>query len=248
LFALIVAFCAGLVGSFYGAAVGGGALLTVPALMFVGLSPVQAIATSRLGSLGISMSGLVAFGKSGQVDWTLGWKMTFLQGAGVLLGAWSLLQLPGWWVKKSIAVIILVILGLLAAFPSAGLHTIPIDPKSMRYRSGYILTVLLGVLTGFFQGGGGTLAAYIMILCFGQTFLQSAGTRKLPFLFGNGLALAVFIPSGNVLWGIGLALGAGTLLGGYLGSLFAIKKGNKWVRVVFFLVVGLAALRMLFSA
>jgi uncharacterized membrane protein YfcA len=87
-----------------------------------------------------------------------------------------------------------------------------------------------------------------MILCFGQTFLQSAGTRKLPFLFGNGLALAVFIPSGNVLWGIGLALGAGTLLGGYLGSLFAIKKGNKWVRVVFFLVVGLAALRMLFSA
>lgn len=246
MYPLFFAFCIGVIGSSYAATTGGGALFTVPALMFLGLSPVEAIATSRLGSLGISLSGLLVFGKERQVDWKLGWQMTFLQGAGALLGAWSLLKLPAFWVQKSIGLIILSILLLLVLFPSAGLSPQKIKPTSFRYRIGFVCTLLLGLVTGFFQGGGGTLAAYIMILCFGQTFLQSAGTRKLPFLFSNTIALIVFIPHGTVHFDVGILLGLGALVGGYIGSRFAIKKGNKWVRIAFFIVVGTAALRMLF--
>lgn len=244
-YVLLVAFGAGIVGASFGAATGGGALLTVPALMLAGLSPAQAVGTSRLGSLGISTSGLLAFHRAGQVDWALGWKMTALQSVGALVGAWSMLQLPGIWVKKFIGAVILLILLLLILFPTAGLEPLDVDPKSWRYRSGYFFTFLLGGATGFYQGGGGTLAAYIMILCFGQTFLQSAGTRKLPFLFSNGLALLVFLYHGQVRLLTGLALGVGAFIGGTLGSRFAIKKGNRWVRTAFLVVVGVIALRIM---
>lgn len=241
------AFVVGIIASSYGAAVGGGALLTVPALIWLGVPVVEAVATSKLGSMGVSTAGLVAFGRAKMIDWRLGFAMVALQMVGTLIGTYALLSLPVGWVKRAVAVVILLVLGLLLAFPAAGLEPVDIPRDSWRYRTGYLCTFFLGVLSGFFQGGGGTLAAYIMILFFGQTFLQSAGTRKIPFFATTLLSLLILFPMGKIYLGVGIALLVGSLIGGTIGSHLAMKQGNLWVRRVFLLVVALAGLHMLLS-
>lgn len=242
----LVSFFSGLIAGVYGAAVGGGALLTVPALLFVGLNPIQAVATSKLGSLGTSSAGLLAFGRSKRIDWKLAWMLSILLSGGSALGALLLLSLPMQVVKHSIAIIILSVLCVILIFPTAGIHPKQFSKNSLRYRIGILLALLLGVLTGFYQGGSGTLLAYIMILFFGQTFLESAGTRKLPFLISNIIVVIILIPSKTIHLPAGVLLGLGTFIGGYLGSLLAIKKGNRWTRNLFLTVVAISGLRMIF--
>lgn len=242
----LLVFVVGFVSAGYGVSAGGGALLTVPFLTFMGLNPVHAVATSKLGSLGLSISGLWSFSRQGHVDWRIGWWMTALMGAGSLIGTYALVSTPIAWVKQAIAVMILFVLLLFFLFPKAGLQQQKTPPKAGRFRVGLCLTFLLGILTGFYQGGAGTMAAYIMILCFGQDFLHSAGTRKLPFLIANGLSLVVLIQHQSVHFVMGLSLSAGSFVGGYVGSRWAVRKGNRWVKVLFVTVVVLSSLRMLF--
>lgn len=49
-------------------------------------------------------------------------------------------------------------------------------------------------------------------------------------------SLLVFLFSGNVHWLLGGALAAGNAVGAYLGGVFVVSKGDKWIRV--FLVAG----------
>lgn len=244
-FVYLATFSVGLVSAVYGVAVGGGALLTVPALVFLGLPVVEAVGTSRMGSLGVVSTGLVTFGKAKSIDWPLSFKMTFLQIGGTVIGAYMLVSLPVYWVKQGVAFTILGVLCLFIFFPSAGLEPGKVPKGSFRYRMGYVVLVCLGILAGFYQGGAGTLAAYCMILFFGQTFLESAGTRKFPFLITNLITLAILLPKGKVYLGVGTALGLGTALGGYIGAKMAIDRGNKWVRRLFIIVVSFSGIRML---
>ncbi|MCB9640023.1 MAG: sulfite exporter TauE/SafE family protein [Myxococcales bacterium] len=245
LWVTIGAFFVGVIASVYGAAVGGGALLTVPALVWMGVPVVEAVATSKLGSMGVSTSGLIAFSRAKMIDWRLGLSMAVLQLVGTAIGTYALLALPVGWVKRAVAFMILLILILLLAFPAAGLEPVDIPRNSLRYRMGFVCTFFLGVLTGFYQGGGGTLAAYIMILFFGQTFLQSAGTRKVPFFATTLLSLLILFPTGKVHLAAGIALLVGSMIGGTIGSHLAMKQGNRWVRTLFIIVVALSCLRML---
>ncbi|MEM1007899.1 MAG: sulfite exporter TauE/SafE family protein [Myxococcota bacterium] len=244
---LVFVFGVGFVASTYGVMVGGGGLLTVPALLWVGLPVVDAVATTRLGSLGVSVAGLYTFFRAKKVDWNLGISMGVLQIAGTILGTWTLVSAPVLWVRYLIAGLILFLLFLFVLFPAAGLEPVAIPRDSWRYRSGFVLTFFLGILTGFFQGGGGTLATYIMVLCFGQTFLQSAGTRKLPFLIANVISLAILFQQNKVHLLSGGVLMLGAFCGGWVGSRLALKKGNRWMRMMFVVMVAVAGISMLFQ-
>ena len=56
--------------------------------------------------------------------------------------------------------------------------------------------------------------------------------------------LAVFIPQGAPLYGLGFAMAACNVLGGRLGATTAISRGSAFVRVVFLVVVGLLIVRL----
>jgi len=243
---LILSFSVGVISAFYGVAVGGGALLTVPALIFMGLPASHAVATSRIGSLGVITSGLINFNRKDKVNWKLGAKMTVLISVGALPGTYALVHFSVYWVEKLIAIIIISMLILFLLFPRIGLKPNNAKITSKHRIIGYILTLLLGFLSGFYQGGSGTMAAYIMILFFGQTFMESAATRKVPFLFSNILILGSLLFSQTIHFSIGIALGLGTFTGGYIGSKVALKKGNRWIRFLFIVIVAISTIRMFF--
>jgi uncharacterized protein len=54
----------------------------------------------------------------------------------------------------------------------------------------------------------------------------------------------VFIPQGAPLWRVGLLMGAANVAGGWLGAHTAIRRGSRFVRVVFLVVVAGLVVRL----
>ena len=60
----LAAFLIGAVASFIGSMVGGGGLLSIPFLVFVGLPPQVAIATNKMGAIGLILGAIPKFWKA----------------------------------------------------------------------------------------------------------------------------------------------------------------------------------------
>lgn len=89
------------------------------------------------------------------------------------------------------------------------------------------------------------MLSYVLIFLFGQTFLQSMGTRKIVTMTGIIFSAAFFILSGVIIYEIAVPLLITGALGGWAGAKYAMKKGDKWVRVFFIVIAFILALNML---
>ncbi len=101
------------------------------------------------------------------------------------------------------------------------------------------------VFSAFFGGGAATFVIYILMFFFGFTIIQSSATGMLPSLLLNIIALIIFAWNGIIDYPTGIALFIGMLLGGRLGALTAIKKGNAWVKALFALIVVVLVIKII---
>ena len=76
-----------------------------------------------------------------------------------------------------------------------------------------------------------------MVLLLGYDFIDASAKSRLANLATNLAALIIFIPQGAVMWRIGLLMGAGNLIGGYLGARTAVARGSLFVRIALIVVV-----------
>lgn len=121
---------------------------------------------------------------------------------------------------------------------------------SLRFQHGrhLVIACALGVVIGFYDGllgpGTGTFLIIALVSILGYDFISSSAMAKVVNLATNLGALALFIPTGAVMWGLGLSMAAMNMAGGYLGSRTAIAKGSGFVRVVFLCIVGALILKL----
>ena len=98
----------------------------------------------------------------------------------------------------------------------------------------------------FFGGGGGTLVFYVFMAFFGFTIIQSSATNKIPWFVLGIISVVIFAMNGIINYLYGVFLIAGMFVGGYLGAHTAIKKGNRWVKIVFAIIVIASSIKLLF--
>lgn len=240
---LIVIFIIGFIAAFVGTNVGGGGLIIIPLLVFLGMPPKIAIATMRVGTLGLTGS-IYEFHKSKKIDYKIAIPAAALSLIGAYIGSNVLIEMPDDIVSKLIGILTLVVLGVVVTNRSAGIKHITIKNKWLE-PLGYLLFIFVGFWGGFFGGGTGIFASYVLIFMFGQTFLESAGTRKISIVAYSLISLAVFAANGMVEWTSGLVLLVGMFFGACAGASYAIKKGDKWVRALFVIVVIISAIKLL---
>src|SRR3954471_6046278 len=65
---IIILFVFGFLAAFIDSVVGGGGLISLPALMFTGLSPSAAVATNKLAGTMGSLTSTITFYRSGKLD------------------------------------------------------------------------------------------------------------------------------------------------------------------------------------
>lgn len=245
LITFIAALAVGFVGGAYSATVGGYALLVVPTLIFLGLSPHEAIATDKVANLGMAATSWSVFHKKKLVNYKIGAFTAIFGVAGAVAGAFLLLETGADAVKKIIAIATIVLLFIIMAKKDAGVLNQNKSPSKLGWALGAILSFAIGVYGGFYGGGYATIYSYLLILLFGQTFLESAGTRKIGTFLITLASVIVLGAGGKIVYSLAIPLLIVSSMGAYAGAHYAVRLGNVWVKRAFFVAVLAMAIKLL---
>jgi uncharacterized membrane protein YfcA len=242
---LVLVLLAGLTAGFIDAVVGGGGLVQLPALLLVpGISPVEALATNKLGSVFGTTTSAVTYYRRVRPDLRTALPMAAVALVGSFCGASVASLLPAS-VFKPVIVVALVGIGAFTLLrPALG------DVTALRHagRRHHGTAAAIGAAIGFYDGilgpGTGSFLVFAMVSLLGYAFLEASAKAKIVNCATNLGALLFFVPNGYVYWGLGLLLGAANMVGGYLGARTATARGSRFIRVAFLVVVGALVLRV----
>ena len=227
---------AGFIGSFVDSVVGGGGLITAPALMATGIPIPYVLGTGKVNVIGTLMS-FFTFYRSGKIDKKAlrAMPLSFLGGA---VGAMTVNALPEY-VMRYIVVTCLVVVAFYTFFRKdwgeVELYRFSAKRTSIAIA---LLALALGYYDGFFGPGAGTflLCGFLAV---GFDFVKAAGNAKACNVGSNLGALCVFISAGKVIIPYAIVMGIVQLLGARVGAKMAISKGAKFVRPLFLVITTL---------
>lgn len=223
----LAAFCGGVMN----AIAGGGSFLTFPALVFSGVPPVIANATSTVA----------LFPGAFASAWSYRKRFAGLQGlsiracvlvslAGGAAGSILLLKTPESTFVALIPWLLLFATVLFAFGKPLGLAL----RKRIHFGIAAVLFWQLGIAIygGYFGGGIGILMLALFSL-FGIEDLNAANGMK-ALLAGcmNGMAVLIFVAAGQVYWKQALVMAAGGITGGYTGAAIAQRVPQPIMRAV----------------
>jgi uncharacterized membrane protein YfcA len=186
--------------------------------------------------MGTGGTSLFEFNKGGKVNWKIGLPLAGVAVVASLIGAYTVLSINESLLKIIIAFVIMAVLAAIVLNKKIGIESRK-PPSHNKTILGFVLTFFIIFVATLAGGGGGIMITYVLLFIFGQTFLQSMGTRKVVTVTAVYFSAIFFMLSGAVIYEIGLPLLLTGALGGWAGSKYAMKKGDKWVRI-FFIVVG----------
>lgn len=242
---VLLVIVAGLAAGWIDAVVGGGGLLQLPALLLVpGISPVQALATNKLGSIFGTTTSAITYYRRAHPDLKTALPMAGIALIGSFGGAIVATLLPSSVFKPIIVAALIAVAIFTAVKPTVG------ELTALRHsgRRHYAVAGVIGLVIGFYDGligpGTGSFLIIAMVIFLGYNFLASSAKAKIVNMATNLGALAFFLPTGHLLWGLGLLLGLANMVGGYLGARMAVSKGSKFIRIVFLVVVGVLVIRL----
>jgi uncharacterized membrane protein YfcA len=225
---------------------GGGGLVALPVLLSLGV-PVQfALGTNKLQSLCGTASAARHYVRSGAVDpasCRLGIALTL---AGALAGTWTVQRLNSDILIHAIPWLLAAALVYMILRPEVGHVARPARVRTVPF---YLVAgPALGFWDGFFGPGTGSFWTLSFVLLLGYDFVRATGHCKVMNLTSNAAAVALFLLGGHIYFAAGLAMAAGQVAGGRLGAGLVVKKGARFVRPMFLIVVSLTIARLLYVA
>jgi hypothetical protein len=226
---------------------GGGSLLTLPALIFLGLPTTVANGTNRLGILAQGLAAIAGFHRFN----VLPWRVSLLSAApavvGAVLGAYLALDVPDELFKKILAGLMLALLGVIIWDPGRRLRASR-KALSKWQKVWFALGFFgVGVFGGFIQAGVGFLVISLMMLA-GFDLVATNAIKVLVVFIFTIAALLVFVFNDQVDYVLGVALGLGSAAGGWLGTRIAVTKGHGWIRGFVIITILCFAAKLLFDS
>jgi uncharacterized membrane protein YfcA len=234
---IIIVFGVSSIISIVGSVIGGASLVTIPLLILLGLPTHTAIGTDRFGVMGIGVMGWYLFHRKGMIDYKVGVATGIPILVGSFLGAHLALQINESSLKLVIAVISALLLPILILSPKMGIEKRDRTLRKYDYLVGAFLTFAVGIYGGFYGAMAATFLAYVLVLWFSQTFLESAATLKIGSLCMTSAAAAVFAYKGAVHYPLAIAIFCGCCIGSLIGVHYSVKLGSVWIKRAFILLV-----------
>lgn len=152
---------------------------------------------------------------------------------GSFFGANLALQVSPAAMKKTIAVMTLAFLVLLMAKPNRGIEKSSRPLTTGVVAVGTLLSFVVGMYGGFYGAGAATFLAYILILVFGQTFLESAATLKIASIMMTLTSALTFAAHGAVHYPLAASMFLGSFIGSTAGAYYSDRIGNIWIKRIF---------------
>ncbi len=224
---------------------GGGSLLTVPVMLFMGVPGPVANGTNRIAILAQSITAVTTFRRRGFADFRLSLSLSAAAALGAIGGASVGVQLAGEWFDRVLA---LVMIGVMILMATGHDKVKPVrgEAKAGNLPLGHLLMVGAGFWGGFIQIGVGFILMPILHRVMGLDLVRVNMHKVFIVLVYTLVALAVFASQLELLWWTGLGLAVGNSIGGWFGAHTTVTHGETLIRRVLYLALSAFIIKLLF--
>ncbi len=252
LWKLVLLSATGLFCGFINVVAGGGSFISLPVLIFMGLPPAVANGTNRIGILIQNIFALWRFHRLRVFPWRFSMAVVAPAVLGALLGAHLATVISQELFKKALAFLMVVVTAVTLYLKPVGklsqgqkdLSLPELSTKKWAFVLG--LFFLIGIYGGFVQAGVGFFILSAILLA-GYDLVRGNAVKIFVVLIFTVFALGVFLSKGLVNWEAGLALAVGTTVGGQIGALTSVRRGNKFIQKFVTVLIVIFALKLLIS-
>ncbi|HNX37822.1 MAG TPA: TSUP family transporter [Candidatus Cloacimonadota bacterium] len=237
-------FLAGLIDSI----AGGGGLISLPAYWAAGIPPHYALGTNKFSSCFGTVFSTLNYLRAKMIDLPV----ALISAALALLGSWLGARVALHLTAQFLNYLLIVLIPLITIVTAINKHMGKED-NSDKLKLGYRMTLgaiagfTVGFYDGFFGPGTGTFLIIIYSALMHYDFVKANGNTKVVNLASNVAALATFVFAGKVLYSIAIPGAVCGITGNILGSKLVILKGNRLIRKIFFVALGLLFARIIYN-
>ncbi len=221
---LILLLVTGVATGFLNVMAGGGSMLSVPMMIFLGVPGTVANATNRIAILPQNISAVIAFYRKGFSNFRLSLSLAACTIPGTIIGANLASKIPNDQFNTLLAIIMLIVLGVMSLPQSKTIETNE-SPSKQRMIAGHLLMSLIGFWGGFIHIGVGFLLMPALNRVMQLDLITTNSHKVFIVLCYTAVALIVFSNQLELVWKYGIALAIGTTIGGWLAANFQIKQG-----------------------
>ena len=236
----LAGFLAGLLDSI----VGGGGLILTPAMLNLhpGLAILQTIATQRTSS--IFGTSVAAWNYLRRIR--IERRVLLPACASALLCSLVGVHFAQAMDQQLLKWLVLAVCLVLAVYTVVRRDFGLIEARRFHPSREALAAAAVGGACGFYNGligpGTGTLMVFAFVSVLGLDFLKSSGVSKASNVAADLSSWTVLALGGYVIWLLAIPLILGNMAGSYIGSHLAIRRGQRFVRYFFLIVVlGLVA-------
>ncbi len=234
----------GIVTGFINTVAGGGSLLTLPLLIFMGLSHTYANGTNRVGILFQSIGAASGFRNQKVTSFPLGLKQGVVAGLGAIFGSILAVEIDADVFKRTLAFIIVGVVAVIVVNPK---------PEVVKFKSLILQRIfslfgffIVGIYGGFIQAGVGFLCILVSRI-FDRVDLHRANHAKMFATFCISMvAISIFIYHDLVIWSYGIPLALGGVLGAWFAGNYSVRKGEGFVKVFLMVMASAMAVKLFF--
>lgn len=235
----------GVLCGFINTLAGSGSLISLPALMFIGLDPHTANGTNRIGIFFQNIVSSTTFYRRKLLDIKAGFYLAFPTILGSIAGAFIVLELPERTIEIVVASVLFIMLIPMFFNPKRWLYGKDLSLQKINYPLRLCIFFLIGVYGGFIQAGVGIFLLSALVLNAGYDLVKANALKVFVNLIFTPFALGVFIYQGKIDLVAGLILAVGNSAGAYIASHLAIGHGASFVRYVLVVVILVAGTYLL---
>jgi len=237
---------AGVIAGWLNVMAGGGSMLTVPIMLFMGLPGPVANGTNRIAILAQNISATTNFRRKGFRELKLGLSLSLAAIPGAVAGAMIGVRLEGELFNRILAIIMIGTMILMMTGAEKKIRQPDHKPTRKQLIFGHFCMVGAGFWGGFIQIGVGFILMPILNRVMGLDLVRVNALKVFIILCYTIVALAIFASQVEVLWIAGLALALGNSIGGWLGAHSSVTSGDKLIRWVLNTLLTVFIIKLLF--
>ena len=241
LYLILIGFIAGAINTL----AGGGSLLTLPMLIFLGLPPTVANGTNRIAILIQNIFGTAGYKSKGISSYPYSLYLGISALFGAIIGAQIAVDIKGELFNKILAVVMVMVVVFIIAKPKK-FKNLPERLSRKHIWLGIIIFFFIGIYGGFIQAGTGFLILMALTSINHFSLIKSNAAKTLVVLIYSISALATFAYYGKVDWLYGFSLAIGGATGAWFASRWSVKKGDNLIKVFLIVVVIIMAVKLWF--
>lgn len=237
----------GFIAAFVDSIAGGGGLISLPALLLVGVPAQYSLGTNKFASTSASFTSSIKYAKSGNTNFKLLKYLIPCTLTGAILGVSTVLMVDQKFLYSLVLVLVLFV-GIYSLFSKtigAEDRFKGLDRKGIII--GGLLAFALGFYDGFFGPGTGSFLIFGLISIYKFNFLKAGGNARILNFTSNITALILFAINGKIKYLYGIPFAISMIFGARLGTIFALNHGNKFIKPIFIIMSLAVAGKMLFN-